>query len=240
MKYKLPRVCLISILSLAVVCLFVKSVYAANDNLPSGVLIGDDKGFRVEKDGNYLIEAKDLRPGSKFTRTISVGNYSEKDTGPMLIDMKMNYDKYKPIIKGKENLLKVTQVKFKANSKEVYQGSLDFSGVKDKRDKTKPIKISSLKAGESATLTADFEIPEDVDESKWLTPNSVEFVLEFSARRDPSKITEPEETKKPGLAGILPKTGEELAFLLLGIAIGFLLIILALRVFIQNREKQRN
>lgn len=240
MKSKLPRVCLISILSLVVLCFFNKPAFAASDNLPSGVVIGDDKGFQVEHDGNYLIEAKNLRPGMKFKRTVSIGNYSETDTTPITIDMKMDYDVHKPIIKGKENLLEVIQVKFEVNDKKIYEGSLDFSGIKKSRDKKAPIKIRSFKPGEAATLTAEFTIPEDVDASKWVAPNSADFVLVFNATRNGEKIVDPVKVKPPGLAGILPKTGEELAFLLLGIAIGFLLIILAVKVFIKERKKERN
>lgn len=241
MKSKLPRVCLISILLLVVLCFFNKPAFAANGNLPSGVVIGDDKGFEVEHDGNYLFDIKNLRPGSKVKRTISIGNYSETNSTPITIDMKMDYDKHKPIIKGKENLLEVVQVKFKVDDKKIYEGSLDFSGLKKVRNKKDPIKIKTFKTGEAATLTAEFEVPEDVDPSKWVASNSAEFVLIFTATRDGVPIKEPDpKVKKPGLAGILPKTGEELAFLLLGIAVGFLLIILAVKVFIKERKEQRN
>jgi hypothetical protein len=38
-------------------------VSAKGDNLPSGVLIGDDDGFRVESDGYYFIEENGIMPG---------------------------------------------------------------------------------------------------------------------------------------------------------------------------------
>lgn len=140
MKYKLPRVCLISLLSLIALCFFNITTYAADGNLPSGVVIGDDKGFQVEHDGNYLFDVTGILPGMEFKRSITIGNYSETDTTPITIEMNMDYDKYKPIIKGKENLLEIIQAKFTMNDKVLYEGPLDFSGLKKNAIKMRPSK----------------------------------------------------------------------------------------------------
>lgn len=211
------------------------AVFAKGGNLPSGVLIGDDTGFKVESDGYYFIEEKDILPGHKFTRDISIGNYSDKLKTPITIDMGIDYDEKPPVIKGQEDLLSLIQVTYKINDKIIYEGSLDGSGKKNNRDKKEPVTLGTFKQGESAILTADFSVPKDVDERKWGSENSVEYYNVFHAKRDKQVIEDPPK-KKTGLAGILPNTGEDLAYLLLGVAVGFLIITLIIRATMRRQS----
>lgn len=210
------------------------AVSAKGDNLPSGVLIGDDDGFRVESDGYYFIEEKGIMPGHSFTRKISIGNYSEQLKMPITIEMGIDYDKNPPVVKGQENLLSLIQVTYKIDDKILYEGSLDGSGIKNNRDKKQPVTLGSFKQGETAVLIADFKVPQDVDVRKWGSENSVEYYNVFHAKRDPQE-KEPEK-KKPGLAGLLPQTGEDLAFLLLGTSLGFLIIMFIVKTTMNKKD----
>ncbi|WP_314059804.1 LPXTG cell wall anchor domain-containing protein [uncultured Vagococcus sp.] len=208
------------------------------ESLPSGFLIGDDGGFTAKSDGKYFIEYNQVEPGATFAKEIIMSNYSQED-GPLTVKLIMNQDNkdYVPKSVGKVNLLRAIDVRLTLDGKVIYEGLMDGTGKDNKRNKNTPFVLGEYSTGKIGHLNADFKVRNDLPKEDWQEISEVDFYWVFYVNRDETKElpktkpTGPWTKLPPGLAEKLPQTGEELAFVIIGMIIGLLIILLSLSVY---------
>lgn len=227
-----------------VLLLFGLSNKSFADSLPSGFLIGDDGGFTAKSDGKYFIEHNEIEPGATFSKEIIMSNYSREE-GPITINMVMNQDHqdYVPEVSGAINLFRVIDVKLTLDDQVIYEGLMDGTGKNNERDKNTPLVLGAYETGGLGHLKADFTVRDTLPKEDWREISAVDFYWVFYVNRDevvvlpPTKPTEPKKPTgpwsklPPGLAEKLPQTGEELAFVIIGMILGLLLILLSLSFY---------
>lgn len=52
---------------------------AATTNLPNSFLIGDQDGIYIGVDGEYYIDAREVKPGDVITKTLTIQNLEQND-----------------------------------------------------------------------------------------------------------------------------------------------------------------
>lgn len=93
-------------------------VFAKEYNFPTGMLIGDEKGISVSRDGRYFIVVEDIRPGDRIHKTLVIRN-NEPGTSFQLTMSSL------PIrSEGPEDLLEKIQMRLMLDGMEIYRGRL--------------------------------------------------------------------------------------------------------------------
>ncbi|MDR0356816.1 MAG: LPXTG cell wall anchor domain-containing protein [Clostridiales Family XIII bacterium] len=162
-------------------------VSAATNSLPPGMLIDDQNGIRVNRDGVYFIEAVDLRPGEIITKTLTIRN-TEKAAPPFKL-----YMTAQPLESvGPVDLRDKVQLKLDLAGRQLYSGRI--RGDEDVDMIQNALDLGTYSFGNERTmditLTVDKDMPMSYEKS------AADIRWHFYAVRD--------ESADP------PKTGETL------------------------------
>ncbi len=201
------------------------SLAEANE-LPPGVIVGDDSGIKVSENGKYFIEHNDIKPGLTFTKKITISNYSqEPDAFDLRLDMKSD------ATEGQINLLEAISVTLELEGKTIYEGTL--SGQSTDPKVTLPLYLGKYEVGDTKVLNATFKVASDLPKEEWKQPNKADFYWVFYATKedepDPKPKPKPDPEPKPDPIP-LPKTGEEWGFVLMGVIIGVFIVMISMIV----------
>lgn len=213
------------IFSVLLILLSIRPVSAAESHLPPGLIIGDDSGITADKNGEYFIEATDMKPGDKFVKEISIRNLEEKkpfflylQVTPLENDGGLNlFEKVHLIIKYKDEVL--------------YEGNLGGKGNID--ISAERLEIGRFEYGDSEVIEATFSLPANIPGEYFLKPNFANIQWDFVARQD-----EYEQEKPEGPKGLLPQTGEEWRNAIYRICAGLFLIAIFLFLLKKRRKKE--
>lgn len=122
--------------------------------LPSGVVVGDDQGIKVKSDGEYLIDIRDVAPGKKWVRKITLTNL-EKDI-PYQLTMSVSVTTK---LEGTLDLSQAIQMTLYFEGDKVYEGPLSgISASTNLQDPLNPLDLGAFKSGDSKMLEAHFEL----------------------------------------------------------------------------------
>lgn len=218
--------------------------FAAADSspdLPSGMIVGDEQGVKVKSDGDYLIDLRDVQPGKKWSKKITIFNMEEDI--PYQLTMHIS----PPIlVEGSLDLSKAIQMVLTYEGKKIYEGPLSgVSSSLDLQNELTPLNLGVFKGGDTRMLEVSFELDGKKYTNKdFLKKNVVENIWHFKAVKsvlpDTKGSEDPQNINKRLFR--LPQTGEEWRDAIIFSCIGLFLLLVALliwkyRVGENNQEK---
>ncbi|WP_321385850.1 LPXTG cell wall anchor domain-containing protein [uncultured Enterococcus sp.] len=206
--------------------------------LPPGMVIGDDQGIKIEDDGEYLIDVRDVMPGKAWSVKITISNL-ERDI-PYHLTMRVS----KPtLIQGTLDLSEAIQMKLIYDGEVIYSGPLSGDNGKiNLQDVASPVDLGTFKSGDTRMLEAYFELDgAKYGNSDFFEKNIVENIWYFKAVKTklPDTSSSSDDVTKPGTSSSttpgkdifkLPNTGEEWRNALVFVIIGMFLVMLALLI----------
>lgn len=200
--------------------------------LPFGVVVGDDQGIKVKSDGEYLIDIRDVAPGKKWIRKITLANL-EKDI-PYQLTMSVSTTTK---LEGTLDLSQAIQMTLYFEGDKVYEGPLSgISTSTNLQDSSKPLNLGVFKSGDSKMLEAHFELDgKKYTNQDFLKKNVVENIWYFKA----VKTKLPDMPTNGKIKNLFPRTGEEWSSALLTICIGLFLLLITLLIIKHKRDEKR-
>ncbi|MTD38337.1 hypothetical protein GIX45_06825 [Erwinia sp. CPCC 100877] len=150
-KYKIVYVLVVTIVFL-ILWPTATATQAQSKELPQGIVIGDNQGILVKKDGKYLVEVNDVMPGKKWHTTISMINM-EKDI-PYKLTMLISAPR---LITGSLDLSTAIQMKITYENKIVYEGPVSGISLTQNLQNT-ALELGTFKAGDSRAMEVDFSL----------------------------------------------------------------------------------
>lgn len=197
-------------------------VEASDDSsLPSGMVIGDDEGIKVDSNGKYFVNIQDVAPGKKWSTKMTIINV-EKDS-PYQLTMSVS----KPtLIKGSLDLSKAIQMTLIYDNQEVYKGPLSgISGTINLQDSSNPLDLGVFKSGDTRMLEAQFELDGKTYTNRdFFEKNVVENVWRFKAVKTVLPTTNSSVPSNKPFKLKLPQTGEEWRSTLIFTCLGLFLL----------------
>lgn len=231
----MKRKFLLLLILLPSLLLFVQPMRTSAQDLPPGMVVGDEKGINANKDGEYFVKVDDAMPGKSWHKNISLLNM-EKDV-PYHLTMLIS----PPKVSGSLDLSKAIQMKLTYEGKIVYEGPA--SGVsKDKNLQTKTLDLGTFKAGDSRALEVDYSLSGEYTNKDFETKNKMENTWIFEAIKTTNPVIP--KTKGPdGKTGIksigrLPMTGETVKQMMIIFCIGMLIVLIFLLMW-KKKHKDR-
>lgn len=207
----------------------------ANTNtLPTGFLIGDEQGIKVERDGKYFIEVNDVMPGKKWTKKISLVNLEEKDKYSLTMAIS------NPRTKGKIDLSQEIAMELIYDGKKVYEGPL--MGINAEINLQKEIlDLGVFTPGTSRSLIANFTVSSKLTNQDFSEKNVVDIDWTFYAIKTTVDTSTSDSLTKPKVIkkGIFPNTGEEVKRMLLFFCIGLYLILTAMLILKKRQDQKK-
>ncbi|MDR1465740.1 MAG: LPXTG cell wall anchor domain-containing protein [Oscillospiraceae bacterium] len=217
---------LIALLAALAMCSLYSGIpaLAAENDLPDGFLIGDDKGINASIGDGYFLYADDLRPGDAVKRKLTIQNL--EPTGSYTLYLVQDYTEQA----GAQNFLDNVFLKISCESNVLYEGRLrgdgqgtpayPGNGVNFMYDK---LDLGQFASGDNRQLTAELLLDDSaLDGNAMSQASSAKFHWTFTAVK-----MESEEG---------PKTGEALQYGMYGLL--FLLLIVSI-LFLVWRKKQK-
>lgn len=205
------------------------------EELPPGMIIGDEDGITVDGTGAYYIQKGDLKPGDRFVKVIKLMN-TEKNDRPYLLEM----DVAPKLKTGKLDFYEAIQVTVKLNDKQLYKGNLIGEGEPNIRKKR--LKLGTYSFGEMAVLEVTFEVSDKLPSEVWQTKSEAIIKWNFYATKvspnSPEKVKEKEKPKKFGFLE-LPQTGEEWRGLFYKVITGIFIICVTLVFSKRYQDRQQ-
>ncbi|MDR1800831.1 MAG: signal peptidase I [Lachnospiraceae bacterium] len=215
----------LTIIGVALALLLGLEAKAMQNALPQGMLIGDSNGIRVSYDGDYFIDAKNLRPGEVITKELIVRNMEDEGTYTLSLLAQ-------PIgSSGPQDLLEKVNLTLKVDGDEVYKGRI--KGDEGINIIENPLPLGEYPAGKSRTilitLTVDSDLLITYDKSE------AEIGWQFYAVK---KENEGGNGKNGGIGGKGVKTGD-LADGIMLLLSAFWMALMSLMLIIWKRRKDR-
>ncbi|MBP1044616.1 cell wall protein [Vagococcus sp. BWB3-3] len=210
---------------------FGKSAVIEAATLPSGLVIADDSGIVVSREGDYFVDMPNVLPGDVYTKEITIRSTDEKE--PFDIGLRVK----KISSNGEIDFNAHVKVLLELEGKEIYNGPLLGNGKFDWRKESLP--LGSYEFGTDRVLKATFTVDQKLTAENYEKESEMKYEWKFIAMRDDKVIDKPkpeEEIKKPLIR--LPQTGEEWRNLIYKVLVGFLLILIALLLWKQKRREQ--
>lgn len=153
-------------------------VFSAGGRLPDGLIIGDDEGIRVTRDGEYFIQARGLRPGDVVRKLITIQNTQQDDSEYQL------YLQVQPLeTTGPANLLDDTQLRLSMGGKVLYEGRTRGDSGPDMTKE--PIALGTYRGGDSRVLEVVITVDADIEIAK--VASTAEIAWTFSAINKPGR-----------------------------------------------------
>ncbi|MFY8331623.1 hypothetical protein [Vagococcus carniphilus] len=210
--------------------LLIQPIRTLGEELPPGMVVGDEKGIHANKDGEYFVKVDDVEPGKSWHKSISLLNM-EKDV-PYQLTMLIS----PPKVSGSLDLSKAIKMKLTYEGKVIYDGPA--SGVsKSVNLQNKPLDLGVFSSGDSRALEVDYSISGKYTMDDFELKNKMSNVWTFYAvkSKDPVK---PKPKTTGGVIksiGRLPLTGETVRKAMIFLCIGMLVILICLLIW-----KKRN
>lgn len=228
------------------------SIGYAAEELPPGMVIGDEKGLYTTPKGDYYIEMKDVLPGETYKKTITIRSLDLKE--PYSLDLRVDpVDSTGPIDFNKSMTMTLT-----LDDKEIYTGPLLGNGEFD-WTKT-PLELGICKYGTDKVLKATFKVDKSLTGDDFEEPSEMKFKWTFVATRDqkkeePTIPTTPKEKDNPKLPDTegprqkesiieelirknFPQTGEDLRDALYKTLSGLLLVLIVALLWKKKKEEE--
>lgn len=201
--------------------------------LPKGMVIGDDQGIKAQKNGEYLMEVTDVMPGKSWHTTISIVNM-EKGI-PYRLTMLIS----PPEVSGNLDLSNSIQMTLTYQNEQIYQGPI--SGVSSKLDLQRtPLDLGVFQAGDSRALEVDLSISGKYTNQDFAVKNVMDNVWTFyavSTTEPTSDSTTDPLTPKPH--GIFPSTGEAIKQSMIFLCLGLFIILIVLLIGKSKRKENK-
>lgn len=204
---------------------------AEGEPLPSGIVIGDDKGIHVQSDGKYLVEIKDVLPGKKWT--IDIDLMSVDQGTPYDLSMQI----FEPILSGPIDFSKAIHMVLNYAGKEIYNGPA--SGVSGKTNlQASEYSLGTFEPGDSKRLRAVFEMDHTYTKNDFQVKSMMENVWKFRAikNQEPGQIKDKKRTKRKQF---FPQTGEEWRDVLIYISLGLFILLMVILILKKKYEDQK-
>lgn len=207
--------------------------------LPPGMVIGDDQGIKIEDDGEYLVDVRDVMPGKAWSMKITITNL-ERDI-PYHLTMRVS----KPtLIQGTLDLSEAIQMRLVYDGEVIYSGPLSGDNGKiNLQDVASPVDLGTFKSGDTRMLEAYFELDgKKYGNKDFAEKNVFENIWYFKAVKTKLPDTgssSSDDPKKPGTSSSttpgkdllkLPNTGEEWRNAMIFVIIGMFLVMVALLI----------
>ena len=161
---------------------------AAAVSLPSGVLIGDQDGIRVDAQGNYYIDARGLNPGDVIHKTVTIQNLSQNDSTPEgKVPYMITMTAEALLSQGPVDLLDKVQLVLKLDGRTIYTGRVRGNGAPNMVDRA--LDLGTYSVGDRRVLDITLTVDPDIKISE--KKSEADFKWKFYAYRayntDPPK-----------------------------------------------------
>jgi hypothetical protein len=153
--------------------------------LPPGLLIGDQNGIQVNRDGDYFIKATGLMPGQVIIKELKIKN-TEKDATPFKLSMTAE-----PLESaGPVNMLDKVQLKLELDGAKLYDGRV--RGDEDVNMIENAINLGKYAAGDQKIMTITLTVDNDFQLSHEKSYSNIRwhFYAVKGERPDPPKTGE--------------------------------------------------
>lgn len=184
--------------------LFLFPIMAKAEELPPGIVIGDNNGLNATKNGQYHVNVNNVMPGKSWHTTISIINM-EKDI-PYSLSMLIEPS----IVSGKLDLSNELEMIIHYDGEKIYQGPASGIGSTKNLQNT-PIDLGVFKAGDSRALDVEYSLSGKFTNQDFEQKNTMTNVWTYSAVKE-KKITNtpdtPDNSTSSKYFGKLPSTGE--------------------------------
>ena len=226
MRQKLTNIKWLQYLMILITMLIFLPINTSAEKLPEGVVIGDNDGINARKNGEYFVQLKDIRPGQKWEKTISMMNMERDSSYTLAMQISP------PIVSGPLDLSNEILMIIEYEGKILYDGPV--SGIsKDKNFQTSRVDFGTFNSGDSRALKVTYEMPDNYTNEDFSEKSKMENTWTFYA------VKRQEETP-PKKSGLLPQTGDiQKSMIMICLALFVTLIIL----FVwknRNDNKQRS
>ncbi|WP_375179113.1 LPXTG cell wall anchor domain-containing protein [Enterococcus rotai] len=199
--------------------------------LPSGIVIGDDKGIHVQSDGEYLVEIKDVLPGKKWTIDIDLMSVDKGEA----YDLSMQI--FKPTLSGPIDFSKAIHMVLNYAGKKIYDGPA--SGISDTINLQEvEYSFGTFHPGDSKRLRAVFEMDHTYTKNDFQVKSMMENVWKFRATKN-QELERTEDNKQTKRKLFFPQTGEEWRNVLIYISLGLFIVLMAVLIFKKKYEDQK-
>lgn len=221
----------IIIFGVIVTILFGKGTLAEASALPSGLVIADDTGIVVSKEGDYFVDMPNVLPGDVYTKEITIRSTDEKE--PFDIGLRVK----KISSTGDIDFNKHVTVKLTLDNKEIYNGPLLGNNTFDWTKESLP--LGRYQFGTDRVLKASFKVDQTLTNKSYQKESELKYEWQFIAMRNDKPIEKPEPPKKKPIFK-LPQTGEEWRDFIYKVLVGILLILIALLLWKQKRRENES
>lgn len=219
----------LSLAAFSFIVLLSQPVGGMAQELPPGMVIGDDQGITVKDNGDYLVEVNDVLPGKKWHTTVSMVNM-EKDV-PYHLSMLIS----PPEVSGSLDLSKAIQMKLTYGGTIVYDGPV--SGVNSILNLQRtPLDLGVFKAGDSRALEIDFSLSGTYTNKDFAKKNILDNVWTFYAVK--TKESTPPTVEESGTVllptkplGRFPSTGEAIRQGMVFLCLGLFVVLIVLLIW---------
>lgn len=203
-----------SIISFILLLMFFHiPAYALPADLPSGLLIADDTGIHIKKDGLYFMDLNNVYPGYTIKKALIIKNTDKKNSFSL-------YMQSQPLkTKGPVDLLDKIKLELKLEGKIIYSGRI--YGDDTINIVVNPLVLGKFRQGESKVLDIKITLGRNISNDMFYDKSIAYIRWHFTAMQ--------EQTFPP------PITGESLDVLLL-LEIVLISIIL---INVQKRHKRK-
>lgn len=211
--------------------LFVQPITSYAQDLPPGMVVGDEKGLSANKDGEYFVKVDDVMPGQNWHKNISLLNM-EKDI-PYQLTMLIS----PPKVSGSLDLSEAIKMKLTYQGKVVYNGSASGKS-KEKNIQNEPLDLGIFKSGDSRALEVDYSLSGKYTKKDFEVKNKMENTWTFYAvkSKDPTKPIDPTNPKENKIFGVLPLTGEDVRQMMIMLCIGMLVVLIFLLIWKKKQQ----
>lgn len=211
-------------------------VISMAQELPPGMVIGDNKGLNATSKGEYHVNVTDVLPGKKWHTTISMVNM-EKDS-PYHLTMLIS----PATVSGSLDLSKAIHMTLTYKGTVVYDGPA--SGISETKNlQTTPFDLGVFSAGDSRALEVDYSLSGEYTNKDFVQKNVMDNVWTYYAVKTtkPSDSTEPSDptssggTTKP--VGRFPSTGEQVKQGMIILCLGLFLVLIVLLIWKKKKNE---
>ncbi|MEO1772687.1 cell wall protein [Candidatus Enterococcus ferrettii] len=224
--------------------------YATITSLPSGVVIGDDKGLFATSEGEYYIDIPKVTSGQTYEKEITIRSLDVKEPFDLGLLVK------KITSKGSLDFNQHMTMILTLDGKEIYKGPVLGDGSKNWA--LEPLSLGICKYGTDQILIARFEMDGKVSNEDFKEESEMLFQWTFVATKNQSHTTgstgrseSTESSQKetaissaskssipPLIDRFLPKTGEDIEKALLKTVAGIWIVIITIIIWKRRKESR--
>lgn len=218
------------------------SISYAAEQLPPGLVIGDDSGIYATSEGEFYVDLPSVLPGDVYEKEITIRSLDIQE--PFSLGLLVEPAEATGIIDFNEYIWLTLTL----DGQELYDGPLLGDGSFDWTQT--PLELGVCSYGTDKILQARFQVSAALTEAEYREESQLLFHWIFVAVRDYAASTESSSQistdtvssstsssyQKPS-GGHLPQTGEDLRDMLYKLLIGLLLITIVLLLWKKRNDK---